>query len=275
MQWAVSYSLHDRYDLLPLPLREYALKRGYDIEEHPTNTPEEEEKEKKRAKNQLDNFRKAIRQDLDIIHASTLTWTEDIKSKSKDYARVSLVTYTGIRNGEIKISFSPELATYLAERNLITQFPTKLLRIPGTNPNAYRIGKKLSEYYNNFDNQARETHDRLSVKTLLGVTDLPSYEKVQDTDRGHWQERIKEPLEKALDTLTGIGFLADWEYTHAKAVPLTDEEASNITNYKDFSELYIHFQLVDEIDNTEKIEEKRKARAEAKQKQSKTAKKNK
>ena len=243
-----------------IPLREYAQLLGYDVEEHETSTPEEAEREKKRAKAQLDNARKAIRKDLDIIHASTLTWEESIKGKAGDYTRVSLVSATGIRNGLIKISLSPEIASYLAERNILTQYPVNLLSISGRQPTAYYIGRKLAEHYHIYNNQIKRTHDRISIPKLLENTDLASYEEVQKKDRGHWVERIKEPLEQALDTLTQAGVLKNWEYTHAKGVPLTDEEAGTITNYEDFSKLYLKFTLTDSVDHTERIEAKQEAR---------------
>lgn len=255
-----------------IPLKEYAQLLGYDVEEHETSTPEEAEREKKRAKAQLDNARKAIRKDLDIIHASTLTWEEPIKGKARDFARVSLVTFTGIRKGVIKIAFSPEIASYLAERNLITQYPTKLLRISGRQPTAYYIGRKLAEHYNMDNNQIRGTHDRISIPAILAVTELPTYEEVTKQDR-HWDRRIKEPLEQALDTLTQEGVLKDWEYTHAKGVPLTDEEASTITSYEDFAKLYLHFTPADKVDHTERIEAKQEARAEARKKRKRATKK--
>lgn len=256
-----------------IPLKEYAQLAGYDVIEHETSTPEEAEKERKRVKNQLDNARRAIRKDLNIIHASTLTWEEDIKGKSKDFARVSIATYTGIRNGEIQISFSPEIANYLAERNLITYYPTKLLGISGRKPTPYKIGKKLAEYYHQDRNTERGTNNRISIPALLAVTDLPSYEEVQATDRGHWAERIKEPFEKALDELTKEKIIKDWEYTHAKGVPLTDEEAGNITTYSDWINLYLLFSLTEEVDQTERLKAKREARA--KQEKKKRAKKSK
>ena len=244
-------------------------------DERKTNTPEEAEREKKRAKAQLDNARKAIKKDLDIIHASTLKWEEPIKGKSKDFARVSLVTYTGIQNGVIKIAFSPEIANYLAERNLITQYPTKLLGISGRQPTAYYIGRKLAEHYNIDSNQVRGTHNRISIPALLAVTDLPSFEEVQQTDRGHWENRIKRFFEEALDTLTQEGVLVSWEYTHAKGIPLTLEEAYNITSYEEFEKLYLLYELADKVDNSERIHAKQEARAKAVRKKRATKKKTK
>ena len=250
-------------------LKEYAQLLGYDVLEHETSTPEEAEKERKRAKNQLDNARKAIRKDLDIIHASTLTWEEPIRGKARDFERISLVTHTAIRNGEIKIAFSPEIANYLAERNLITQYPTKLLGLDSRKPTAYYIGRKLAEYYNIDNTQERGTNDRISIPALLAVTDLPTYEEVQQKDRGHWENRIKRFFEDALDTLTEEGILEDWEYTHAKGVPLTDEEASNITRYEDFAKLYLHFTLADRVDHTDRLEAKQEARKKSKKRSGK------
>ena len=251
---------------ITISLKEYAQLLGYDVEEHETSTPEEAAREKKRAKAQLDNARRAIRKDLDILHASTLTWEEPIKGKSRDFVRVSLVTTTGIRNGEIKISFSPEIAGYLAERNLITQYPVTLLKISGRQPTAYYIGRKLAEHYNMDNNHILGTYNRIGIPALLAATDLDSYEEVQKKDRGHWQERIKEPLEKALDTLTEEGYLKDWEYVHAKGIPLTDEQAKNITSYEKYAELYLLFTLTDAVDPTERIAAKREAKAKAAQK---------
>lgn len=256
-----------------IPLKEYAQLLGYDIKEHETGTPEEAEREKKRAKNELDNARKKIKKDLDLIHASTLTWEEPVKGKVKDYSRISLVTFTGIHNGEIKIAFSPEIAGYLAEKNVITQFPVKLLGLDARDPTPFYIGLKLIMHYNMDNNQIRGTNDRISIAKLLEVANLQSYEEVQAKDRGHWAERIKDPLEKALDTLTQEGILKDWKYTHAKGIPLTEEEAYNITNYKDFEKLYLLFIPAEKVDHTERIEAKQEARAEAKRKKSTTKKK--
>lgn len=251
---------HNKYKdldrVVHIPLREYAELLGYDVTEHETSTPEEAEAEKKRAKNQLDNARKAIKKDLLTLQASSLTWEERVKGKPRDFSSISLVTRVGIRNGIIEIAFSPEIAQYLAGKNVITQYPTKLLRISGRKPTAYYIGRKLAEHYNIDNNQIRGTHDRISIKALLAVTDLPTYEEVMRQDR-HWDRRIKEPLEVALDELTKEHILKNWEYTHAKGIPLTEEEASNITVYSDFEKLYLHFTPADRVDHTDRLQAKK------------------
>lgn len=252
-----------------IDLKEYANLLGYDVEEHSKDTPEETKLEKKRAKNQLDNARKAIQKNLDILHASTLTWTDTVNKQTKDYMRVSLVTATGITNGKIHISLSPQLAQYLADKRLITQYPVKLLAIDSRQPTAYYIGRKLAEHYNMDNNIIKGTNNRISIPTLLATTDLPSYKEVQEKDRGHWAERIKEPFERALDVLTKEGILKSWEYTHAKGVPLSDEEAQNITSYASFSKLYLLFTPSDKIYHADRIGARIEARKEEEAKETK------
>ena len=244
-----------------IPLMEYAQLLGYEVMERDTSTPEEAEREKRRANDQLNNARRAIKNDLLLLQASTLRWEETIKGKARDFDSISLVTRVQIRNGEIKIAFSPELAAYLVERGLITQYPTKLLRISGRKPTAYYIGRKLTEHYNIDNNQVKGTNDRISIPALLAATDLPSYEEVQKTDRGHWIGRIKDPLERALDELTQEGILRDWKYTHARGIDLTDDEAYNLTSYQDFAALYLRFTPEDKVDHADRIKAKQEARA--------------
>ncbi len=253
-----------------IPLKEYATALGYDLTERATDTPEEAQTEKKRLKTQRDNARKTIKNDLNTLFESELKWDEKIKGKLQSFDRIRLVSRANLtRNGLIRISIGSDIANYLVERNLITQYPAKLLRISGTKPTAYYIGRKLAEYYHIDKNQLRGTNNRIGIPSLLAVSGLPSYEEVQEKDRGHWIERIKEPLERALDELTTEGILEDWEYTHAKAVELTEKEAYNITNYVDFSRLYLTFTLADPVEQPERIEAKEKARKEARERRRK------
>lgn len=254
-----------------IPLREYASLSGYDVEEHETSTPEEAEAEKKRAKYALDNARKKIQKDLNILYNISFDWEETINNKVERFIRVRLLSNAIYSRGDIAITFTPEIADYLVARGLLTQYNTKLVGIDERQPNAYYIMRKLEEHYNMDANQQNKRHDRIGIDTILAVTDLPSYEEVQEKDRGHWVDRIKDPLENALDYLTREKLLKNWEYTHAKGVPLTDEEASNINSYNDFASLYLLFTPADQIDHTER-QEKRKAERKSKRKNRKKAK---
>ncbi len=256
-----------------IDLNEYLQLLGYDIVEQPKVTPAETAKEKKRVKNQIDNGRKAVRKDLTTLSKCAFTWEEELpwkgsedkkkKSQQKDFVNMTLFPTTAIRNGKIYVTINQDFAEYLAMRNLITQYPTSLLKLDGRNSTAYYIGRKLYEHYHIDSNQIKGTHNRISITSLLAVTELPSYEDVQAKDRGHWEQRIKEPLEVALSILTQENILKNWEYTHAKGLPLTDEEASNLTDYEKYSKLYILFEPTETAEDSDRIKKKEEDRKKA------------
>lgn len=232
-------------------LAEYAKWLGYDVEEHPTATEEEALKEKKRVQRVLNEAQKKIKKELQVLQATTLTWEEKVKGKAGDYDSISLFSRTAIRKGVIHMEFSLPMARYLVLLP-ITQYPKTQLRIDGRNQNAYALGNKFAEHFNMDSNQKKGTANRLKVETLLKVTNLPSYEQATTT-RHSWLDRIKEPFETALDEVVRVGTLKDWEYTHAKGVPLTEEEATTITDYKTFTELYITYEMGDAVDHTDRL----------------------
>ena len=241
-----------------ISLKDYARRLGYDVDEHETDSPEAAKKEKARAKNELKNARKSVKKDLDILYACSLEWEERIGGDIENFSKRRIVQGVDIKSGTIFITFGDDIAKYLIRRKLITQYPTALIGLDARKPNAYYIGRKLAEHYYIDNNVKRGTYNHIGVKTLLKVTELPSYEE----DPGHWWGRIKEPFERALDELTSGGVLTDWKYTHRKGVDLTEEEAYNIADYETFSGLYIEYELKDPEDQTDRIEEKDRRREE-------------
>lgn len=249
------------------PLKDFARLLGYEVDERETTTPEETAQEKKRAKTQIDNARKVVRKELDTLQSCRLVWEE--KAKGKDYDGVSPIIGTHLHNGEITIDFHPGMAAYLINRP-ITQYNTKLFRLDPRKSTAYYIGRRLAIHHNMDNNQIKGTADRIGIPSILKVANLVDYEELQQsTDRGHWEERIKEPIEKALDELTKEKIIKDWEYAHPKGIPLTDEEASNITSYEEYTKLFLLFTFVDEVDNTKRMENKEAAKEKQQKKQQK------
>lgn len=245
-----------------IPLKEYAEALGYDVTEKRTATPEEAERERKRVKNQLDNVRKTVQADLKRLHSFVLTTEDTVRGKTRRMDNYSIVSHTGYGNGKITITFAPQIAKALVNDNLITKVHTALYRISGENPNAYPIACKLIDHYQMYNNRVKETNKNISVKKLLESSKLPTFEDVQKKDRGHWEARIKEPFETAMDINTKVGVITDWKYVHAGGVDLTDEEARNITTYKDFIKLYVHYEMDDPGDEEiikEKQEQRRRA----------------
>lgn len=251
-------------------LKEYAFRCGYDVLEHSTETDEEAEKEAKRAKNALDNARKKVKKDLQLLMASSLTWEENIRGKQGDFDSINILGRASIRNGFVMLEFSTSISEYLIQLPL-TQYPVALLRLDERNSNAYSVGLFMAEHYNLDNNHISGTAQLLKVKTLLSHTNLPSIEAIREQERG-WDGRIKEPLEKALDALTACGLLEDWRYSKSKGGELTDEEATTL-NYEEWAETLIHFTLKDAPDHTARLEARAEEKKERQAKKKKTAKK--
>lgn len=234
-----------------MPLKDYALKCGYDVEEHPTDNPEEAEKEALRVKRTLDNVRRKVQKDLALLYNASISWKEKVKGKDADFADVRILGGKGIKAGRINIEFSVSLAEYLILLPL-TQFPPALLSLDERNSNAYNIGLKMAFHYSNDNNQIRGTAQLLKVKTMLECTNLPTISEVRTKERS-WKYRIKEPFETALDALTACGLLEDWRYSHSKGEEMTDEEATSFKNYEEWADTLIHFILKNAPDHAPRL----------------------
>lgn len=226
-----------------IPLLAYAEKRGYKVKEQPKATPQEREKEKKRAQEAQKTARKRIKRDLDILYNCSFSWSEKINGDEEDFIDIRLLEARGIRNGYINITFSRTYANYLLKHRAMTQFDNRLLLIDGNHENAYFLANKIVNHNSMTKNQERGTANILSVKKLLEYSNLPSIEELKKQRRG-WEKRIKDPLENILDYLVfDIKILKDWKYTKAKGEELSAEEADNITDYASFEKLYITFSM--------------------------------
>ena len=249
-------------------LKEYLSLQGKNPIAQEKSTPEETEREKRRVENLLKDERKKITKSLNTLFKIDMSWKGTGKDKG-DFEGIHVLDYVACKKGIITIDFSPRMASYLAGLPL-TQYPVTLLRCDPRDPTQYQIGVKLSQHYNNDNNQARGTADILKVETILSWTNLPTPEKLAK-NRHSWEDRIKEPMEKALDELVKGGTLSSWEYTHAKKIPLTDTEAQAITDYDTFRNLYVTFQPGKTVSNTERLARREEERAKVEEK----AKKNK
>lgn len=253
------------------PLKEYALQCGYDVEEHDTSTPEEAEQEKKRVKNTLDNFRKKVKKDLEMLYAYSLTWEEKVKGKLYDFDSMRIIGRYSIKKGIISVEFTVSMAEYMIQLTQ-TKYSAALFSIDDRKPNAYNIGWKMATHYNNDNNLIAGTANLLKVKTLLACTSLPDLETVRGTEHG-WIDRIKEPFESALDVLTKNRVLADWRYSHSKGVEMTDTEATNFESYEDWANTLLYFELKDPHDHTERLARNADKKKEAKTKRTRKKKK--
>lgn len=255
-----------------IPLKEYAKKKGYKLDTQPTTTPEEAKREAQRVKNELKNARRAVEKDLEVLYNFSFQWKEKIRGKEEDLGERRVIDEYAIEGGYIKINIAKGFSEYLI-RLPISQYPVALLSLAENQKNAYAIANFMSLHSNNDNNIRGGTSNLLKVKTLLSYTNLPSIEDVKKK-RKSWTERIKEPLEKALDSLgvNGCNLLEDWEYTHSKGVPLTDKEASALINdYYIWEETLVKYTLKEAPDHRDRLEAKAQRIGEAQTK--KTAKK--
>ena len=162
-----------------------------------------------------------------------------------------------MREDRIYFDVSEKYAEYLSKATL-SQYNSKTLRLGSQKkPLPYYLAVKLQDHYFHDGNRTRNTHNILSIKTILQFCEevLPSYDYIQRTDPGHWVDRIKEPLEEALEDIKNIG-LFEWEYCKKAMGDITEQER-NTRDYLKWSELYITFRLIpEEPDQTERLTHK-------------------
>ena len=222
-----------------ISLIEYARLLGYAVDERPAASPDEAEREKRRLKNLMKEIRGRINSQLDLLYSLSLSWTE---RKGLHYQDIRLLQKKGLKRGTITMQFSEDIARYLLGA-YIMQYPEALLSIDERSPRAYRVGYKLAYHHSMQRNVELGTADILSVRVLLDACgDIPDYDEVQKTDRGHWESRIKIPLENALDSCVRAGVIERWEYCGAKKTPLADDEVE-IRDYPTFEGLYVRFDM--------------------------------
>ena len=184
------------------------------------------------------------------------------------------------KEDKIIFRFTEEYAQYLNARTF-SQLSYRTLRL-GTrkNPLPFYLAQKLQAQYF-FDgnrNRAKATNAILSINAILKwcANDfnncLPSYEDLENTtgkdgrnEARHWGRRIREPLEAALNEIKEKG-LFNWEYCGPGMAPVKKKQTTT-TDYYEWENLYITFQLIpEEPDQTERLEHKQKRIENAQQK---------
>lgn len=131
---------------------------------------------------------------------------------------------------------------------------------------AFLIADKLQDQYFRYGNRTQGTNNILSVKKLLEFLSdtLPSYEAVQQTNRGHWIDRIREPIEEALNQIQQEAGLFKWQYCKKGMQDATPQEIAT-KDYRKWASLYITYQLIPKEPYTPEQIENRQKRIEAAQ----------
>lgn len=214
-----------------------------------------------------DHARERVKEDLQTILYTTLEWEEVTKRtgrkpkpatvvnpdgtttetkpaptprRRRHWIGVNLATSAELKDNQIEIAISPEMANYLLN-SYITQYPTGLLTLDDRNPNAYAIGRKLAEHYYNESNRRNSRNSLLSVAALLDCTDLPTVEDVKANAKGDYKRLIIAPFLAALKaTEKAIGL--QWSFANAGGDPIRQDQHPE-SKIKDFSDVYILFSL--------------------------------
>jgi hypothetical protein len=218
-------------------------------------------------KDNKDFERKRAKEDLDALYRLSLEWKESTgnqaggadKTGSKNFVKMRICTTIGIiKNSQIVVNFTPEIAEYLTN-SYIMWYPANLLKTDDRNPCTYHIGRKLLIHYNNLNNQKGGTASIISVKALLdGTRDIPSEEEVRDSGRQYYQRRIA-PLIKSLNALVDDQVLIKWELCNGKMKPLSKSQ-QNKQDYDTVIKHYIHFEPTENAELQRYLEQMKKAK---------------
>lgn len=229
---------------------------------------------KSKSKSDRDNLTKTIRTDINTLMSSTIKWVEKQKGqkekKSSELETPILGGWSGVtRDGNIIITFSPSMAKYLVNSYTMNKFNRNLFKTNDRFRSAYPLGYYLCLHAGMDNNIKKGTEHIVTVESALNhCPSIASYAAVMKQDR-NTDKHIRQPLENTLDHLQDIGVLSRWEYCNAKGVPLKAEQLGD-NSYIAFSRWRIYFELLNEPDQTQRLQvkaekaNKRKTRRSAK-----------
>lgn len=259
----VNYFRGRRENITPtveIPLVEFGELCGWSLTPQVMETDEEQLQENKRVSNRLKAFRRSVRGDLSNISSVKWSATETKGRNKGDYVEMRIISSHSIRNGILRVNFDVDAAAYLVNA-YIMQYPARAL-LQVRNVNAYGIGRKMALHNSIDNNNVRGTESTLGVTSLLAAApNLKGIEAIKARGQRNWKDKIKRPLEAALDELVSVGLLGKWQYRDPKGTTYTADEAKALS-WLQYSRLMVDYVMVDAPDQTER----RAAIAEAKAK---------
>ena len=252
-----------------IPLIEYGEACGYQLTPQTMNTAEEQTAENRRVQERIKELKKNVRRDLHDI--ADIVWTgEETKGRNKgDYAEMRIISSHSIRNGLIRVNFDVDAAAYFVKA-YVMQYPTALLKHDNRKPNAYVIGRKIA-FHNSLDNNAAAgTNNTLSVKSLLAdAPEIPTIEDIKARGQRNWKDKIKKPLEIALDENISVGLISKWEYRDPTTGATYTAETAQPMTWAQYYRLKVDFIMVDPPDQSKRRAARSEAKAKAAQEQGK------
>ena len=150
------------------------------------------------------------------------------------------------RNDRFRFRISDTFARYMHGKSQGQSYNKALKLGTPKNPLPFYLCRKLLNTYFRDGNEVQGTNTILSVKKLLEYCGdmIPTFETIQATDPGHWVDRIRDKLEKALNEIQEEGIFA-WEYCKKGLSPVKPQERRT-RDYHKWSKLYITFRLIPE-----------------------------
>lgn len=224
-----------------IPLIEYGEANGYQLTPRTMGTQEEQEAEQRRVDERIRELKRSIKRDLTDLASITWTGTETKGKNKGDYSSMRIISSHSIRKGIITVNFDVEAARYFVNA-YVMRWPTVLLKHDNRNPNAYVIGRKIAYHNGNDQNAAAGTNCTLSVSSLLAAApEIQTIEELKARGQRNWKDKIKKPLESALNDNVSIGLLEKWEYRDPGTGTTYTPDTAQALTWVEYEHLMIDF----------------------------------
>lgn len=202
-------------------------------------------------KTAIDNARKKIKKDMEIIKSIEITFEAENK---KRYVNMYLFQGFKIENGYIKFRITNYFAEYLCD--ISRQFAYIHKEVFSFNdkyyPHAYYLLRKMSIHKKL--NYSKDNEDKIKVKSLIeACPKFNAYFDYQNNQSKHFTQLIQEPFENNMDKITCF----KWEYDGDMPNNFNDFIKTNIKIY--WNEDYPLENLRNFVDKKKKVIEKTKA----------------
>ena len=196
---------------LTLPLEQYIRCCGYEAEITASKRKDSQ---------------KEVQKDLRLLCATQIGWD--------DGGAVRILDTGCVRNGQIIVDFSQQMATHLLQKCPYMWYPLKLMQLSGRYPLSYSLGRSMALHSSIINNQRRGTDQSYSVRRLLRYCrSLPTPEEVR-TRNGNYRQAVIRPFTEALDRLLEMDII-DWNYRGGEEFP---------ENYNDFLRETVEYSMV-------------------------------
>lgn len=214
------------------------------------------------------NVRKRVKKDIDnaVLTVSSITLFKR-NDKETMMLSLSIIRSFSLKNGQAIAVVGEDLAEKLIEDGYIIKIPNALFELSDKKPSAYPVGRKLCLHWGIYNNVKRGQNDKLTVKTLLKVADIQSYEEFKEKNNRNWKKIIATPFIDTLEYLESQNIIT-WHFERKGEKVEKKDIFSNFT-YHEFTELICKYELL----QSESIEEMQKKIKERQRKSKKRTKK--